>query len=302
MWRATSCADTEIAAFAVRLPSCLRIVVLSFLGPDMTDAPDTQTPSDTGSICLDFKLFATWQLSLMALGMLARAHLFDEIAAPVFYGALLVYFLALLFVAVHHRRKHNWRWPGVDDDAVQHTLVVAGGACVFMVIGWHGMPPLTRAGVPTNLFAVSLFAFAILYAMNIAQWGQAQFDACCGETETSTDSDEEPRWMRFVRGTWLTALALTVADVAASMFVDITVKQNAAAVRDALHTVLLDDHGRHFWLTPQQSDLFHALMQSAGFTVPAVLLSGVFLRNVLGVKLFPFLDGMSALFARKNSE
>ncbi len=268
----------------------------------MTDAPDTQTPSRTGSICLDFKLFGTWQLSLIAFGMLARERLFDGISAPVYYAALLVYFLALLFAAVSHRRKHNWRWPGVDDDAVQHTLVVAGGACVFAVIGWHGMPPLTRAGVPSILFAVSLFAFAILYAMNVAQWGQAQFDACCGEAETNMDSDEEPGWMRFVRCAWLTALALTVADVAASMFVDVTVKQNAAAVRDALHTVLLDDHGRHFWLTPQQSDLFHALMQSAGFTVPAVLLSGVFLRNVLGVKLFPFLSGIGRLSTHNDSE
>ena len=47
--------------------------------------------------------------------------------------------------------------------------------------------------------------------------------------------------------------------------------------------------------------LFHGLMQPLGYTVPAIILGGLFLRHVLNVKLFPSTNGMTALFSRNDS-
>ena len=87
----------------------------------------------------------------------------------------------------------------------------------------------------------------------------------------------------------------------AAFAVNIDVKQNATPVRTASHIVLLNDHGRHYWLTPGQWEMFHGLMQPLGYTVPAIVLGGLFLSHVLNVKLFPFLGGMGALFSRNDS-
>lgn len=107
--------------------------------------------------------------------------------------------------------------------------------------------------------------------------------------------------MRFVRGAYLTALALVVLEAIAAFVVNINVKENATPVRTASHIMLLNDHGRHFWLTPSQWQLFHGLMQPLGYTVPAIILGGLFLRHVLNVKLFPSTDGMTTLFSRNDS-
>ena len=81
------------------------------------------------------------------------------------------------------------------------------------------------------------------------------------------------------------------------------VKHDRCRMKDRLimHIVLLNDHGRHYWLTPGQWEMFHGLMQPLGYTVPAIVLGGLFLSHVLNVKLFPFLGGMGALFSRNDS-
>jgi len=268
----------------------------------MTDAPDTQAPADNSTLCLDFKLFATWQLSLVAIRILALQHLLDDVPALIYYGALLAMLAAFVLAAVEHRRTHNWRWPGLDQDAVQRSLIVAGGIFAFLLLASRAMPPFTRAGVPEIAFAFSMFAFALLYATKIAQWSRAEFEACCTTPAAATqDDDGEPGWMRFVRGAYLTAAPLVVLEAIAAFAVNIDVKQNATPVRTASHIVLLNDHGRHYWLTPGQWEMFHGLMQPLGYTVPAIVLGGLFLSHVLNVKLFPFLGGMGALFSRNDS-
>ena len=268
----------------------------------MTDAPDTRAQASAGTLCLDFKLFATWELSLTAIRLLALDHVFDDVAAPVFYGGLVVMFAAFVFTAINHRRHHNWHWPGLDQDSVQRTLFVAAGFVIFCLVARSGMPPFTRAGTPEIFFVFSLFAFALLYSMNIVQWSREQFDECCGEAKAKAADDDEPTWMRLVRGAYLTALPLVVLEGVAAVVVDIRVKENATHIRTASHIILLNDHGRHYWLTPEQWQLFHGLMQPLNYTIPAMILGGLFLRHVLNVKLFPFLDGIGALLSPADSE
>ena len=146
--------------FAVRLPSQDRLGASLSLERAMTDAPDTQAPADNSTLCLDFKLFATWQLMLVAIPILALAHLFDDVPALLYYGVLLAILAAFVLAAIEHRRTHNWRWPGLDQDAVQRALIVAGGIFAFLLLASRAMPPFTRAGVPEIAFAFSMFAFA----------------------------------------------------------------------------------------------------------------------------------------------
>jgi hypothetical protein len=266
----------------------------------MTDAPDTQAPADNSSLCLDFKLFTTWQPSLIVIRLLALQHVFDSIPAALFYGCLLLALAAFVFTAIEHRRAHNWRWQGPDRDSIQRTAIVVAGILAFLVFASRGMPAYTRAGVPEILFVVSLFAFAILYALKIANWTRAEFEACCSAPAAKPD-DGEPGWMRIARAAYLTAVPLVVLEVLATMVVDVRIKANASPVRTLSHFIVLTDHHRHFWLTPDQSDLFHSLMDTVNITVPALILSGIFLRHVLNVKLFPALGGFGALLSRNNS-
>jgi len=267
----------------------------------MTDAPHTQAPADNSTLCLDFKLFATWQLSLIGIRLLALQHAFDDVPAPLFYGALALVFAAFVVTAVEYRRARHWRWPGLDQDSLQRALMVTAGIVAFLVFARRGMPAYTRAGIPEILFAFSLFAFAILYSLKIADWSRSEFDACCNHAAPPESDDAEPGWMRIARGAYLTAVPLVLAEAVVTIVADIRIKANASAVRTLQHSVVLNDHGRHYWLTPDQSATFHSLMDTLNLTVPAVILTGLFLRHVLNVRLFPFLDGFGALFSRNDS-
>jgi hypothetical protein len=264
----------------------------------MPPVSDSTSPKGTAALCLDFKLFAAWQMSLMLAGVFARDHAFDIIDDRMFYGALAVWFVALVSAAVLHRRGRNWRWPELTDDSIKHALLVGGVGGALLVLFSSHAPAMTRASATTAIFACSLVAFALLYALKIAQWDQNQFAACCGEpappADLDSDNDNEPGWKRFARGTYLTLLPLVVLEGIAAIVVDVWVKQQASPWRTATHTMMLLDHRTKLWLTPGQWNLFHAFMQPLDYSVPVLVIGGLFLNHVLDVKLFPGLKGMFA--------
>jgi hypothetical protein len=112
--------------------------------------------------------------------------------------------------------------------------------------------------------------------------------------------DSEPHWKKVIRGIYTVIFVVAWTFGVASFFFFGNAFGRGSPVPTATQTEPLADHGKTVFVTPRDKRRIDWFQLASGAGVPVVLV-GVILHFVVGVKLFPNAPTLSEYLARKDS-
>jgi hypothetical protein len=254
---------------------------------------DVRYPKNWKEMSLDMRLMFGYHISMMVM-MVAGGSLTvrQELTIASTIAVL------ILLVSRHQRQKKHWRWPGIKPVNVLYAL----GGIFFISIFLYSVTPLAPPSnghiVPWYLGGLGIGMFSILQSLKVVYASEAEFASDCmiidqygRELEPahvpSPAQLSEPNWKRITKVTYTTVFMLVWVCGVASFYFFGTAFKNGSPESTATRIEPLEDHGKTVYVTPDDKRLVHALQLISGVGFPVVLISGVILHFLVGVKLFP---------------
>lgn len=236
------------------------------------DRPKPDFPQKWRDMSPDYQLFFVWMGAQMLSIMLGLGWKT--------YAALALPLLAVLVgLAIHGRRRDNWRWPRGRAQfrvfgVVMAAAVAAGLLWAYFDTFGYALPE--KPG--TFVFVASMIAFGLLSTTGLVQWTDAEYDAACkraGEPEeaepepaftpaTRSDRAEfdvhrsapknalasqkkceaephvDPKWKRALRGAWYLLFVLSWLSFLTSFAYPSVIASTGSKLPTATQTVPLD--------------------------------------------------------------
>jgi hypothetical protein len=265
------------------------------------DAPRSGQRRSWSDYSFDYQVFFVWEASLMALMFLSG--IVQNIPTPVYEGALGVWFLLLSSVALVHRRRESWRWPGLSG----RDLAGAGFGAVlmglFLFVFSRGLLPLSRATAPMLLFALSIGVFSVLQGLRLVQLNEEDFKKNCADAVASPEPQEaegpsDPKWMRIVRACYMVLSVLIWLEAMGFFYVHQRYMHEGSRVPTATQTESFNEHGALIYLTHEKMTINNALLDGMMIGIPLAILGGLFLHFVIGVSIFSNMPKVRGLFGK----
>ncbi len=268
--------------------------------------PNQRRPKTWREMSVDFRLMFVYHGGMMVLFMTGRSlSVRAEIAIALALAAVLT------VISVRHRKITHWRWPGVSPRDILFSVLTVAGIVFFLFSTTTLFPPSDSRFLPWYLAGLGIGVFGVLSNLKIVYQSEAEFLAHCRtidqygrEIEPAPEAQEakdvEIRWKRVVRGVYtVTFMLLWVGGVAFFYFFG-TSFRNGSPVPTASQSEPLTDHGKTVFTTRAEKQRIDRLQAVSWGGIPLVLLSGVILHFIVGVKLFPNTPTLSEYRARKN--
>ncbi|WP_425397251.1 hypothetical protein [Aeoliella sp.] len=261
----------------------------------MSDDNEAKFPRTWQEMSLDYKLLTIFSLCVMFLWMVGQSLLIQWQIAIV--GVLLA---GVAGVAIYHRVKTRWHWPGVGVRGVLGAVLGSACGLFFLCAAAIRISPLEPKWFPWFAFGGGIILFSVLTSLRFAITAESDYQRCCGVQllPTPIESDDQttkPSWKRSLRGAF-TLCGAVVWLVAVGYFWKLNV-----ALRDAVpqpappKTELLEGHWlqnnkQAVYVTAAEKTTVTLLEQSAIFGLVSFVAIGLALHLLAGVKL----DGTSA--------
>jgi hypothetical protein len=253
---------------------------------------EVRYPKSWKEMSLDFKLMFGYHGSMMAMmlagGLLSILH---ELAIAGAIASLSV------LISWSNRRKKHWRWPGIKRIDPLYA-VGALSAPVLLYSATPLFPPNNGHIVPWYLAGLGIGLFLVLQSLKVVYPSEAEFASNCmiidqygrrlqTEQELSPAQAPEVNWRRATKAAYtIVFMLLWVCWVASFYFFGAAIR-NGSPEPTTTQTEPLEDHGKPVYVTPVENQRVHALQLVSSVGIPLVLISGVILHFVVGVKLFP---------------
>ena len=255
------------------------------------DSPQTDYPKQWKEYSFDFKLMFGYHGCMMAMFMLGG---FLSIKQELLIASVVA--STLVSLSLRNRQENNWHWSGAG---TKRVLAAVGIAVVASLFDFAALPsaPLSEPRVlPWHLAGLGIAVFGILGALNIVQLSQAEFIKECKATTGANSQNGpnaavplgpiDPLWKRVVRGAYYSVFfAVWLSAVSSFYFFGVGVRDGSPAPT-VTKTETLQNHGRVVYVSKQDKALIDSLQSAMQVGIPSVLLGGLFLNFVVGVKIF----------------
>jgi hypothetical protein len=256
------------------------------------DAPNVNYPKQWKDYSLDFQLMFVFHGGMMVLFMAGSAlTVRQELLATGLLAATLV------SISLRNRREKHWRWPGVD---TKRVLGAVGGLALAAYFDFAATPLGPHSDprfLPWHLAGLGLAVFGVLLALRVVHFSKADFLKDCeaiGALEAQPGPPAEPSpalptdllWKRVARGTFQVLFLLVWLAGVTSFY------EFGAAFRDGsprptpTHTEPLNNHGEIRYIPHSQKVLVDFLQTATIFGILSVLVFGLILHFVVGVRVF----------------
>jgi hypothetical protein len=257
-------------------------------------------PKQWKDMSLEFKLMFVYHGCMMALFITGGA--FSSREELVFTGLLL---FVLTSFSIRHRRSASWRWQHVKPT---NLLMAAGGIAlmgVFLYATTPLFPPSNPRFLPWYLAGFGIGLFNVLQTLRLVQPSEAAFMADCHEPssqiEQATQTEPtDPRWHRVVRGTYSLLFLLVWLGFVAFFYYSGAAFRDGSPVPTPMQTEAVTEHGKTVFITHDQKTLSDRLELFAFVGIPSVIVGGLLLHFLVGVKLYPNVPTLREFLARKS--
>jgi hypothetical protein len=244
-------------------------------------------PKQWKNMSLEFKLMFIYHGCMMVLFIIGGA--FSTHQELVFTGVLLSLLTSL---SIGHRRSTGWRWQGVKP---KNLLMAAGGAAltgVFLYAATPLFPPANPRFLPWYLAGFGIGAFNVLQALRLVSASDAAFLADChepgSEIEQATVTEPtEPQWHRIVRSTFSFLFFLVWLGFIAFFYYSAVAFRDGSPAPTPTRQDAVTEHGKTVYIRHDQKLLSDKLEAFAFVGIPSVIVGGLFLHFLVGVKLYP---------------
>jgi hypothetical protein len=238
-------------------------------------------------MALDYKLFFVYHGSMMALFMFSGLlHISIQV------GLVAALACGLTVISIRHRKQNQWHWPGVGNKEILSAAISLALGLFFLGAITPRISPLNPRIFPWFAAGGGMTLFFFLSYLNISYPSKDRFLSHCGERASEPPQAEEgaPRelgWKRTIRIIF-SIYFMAVWIVGVSFF-----WQYSIAIRDSspeptpARTEKIVDHGKTFYITPEQERIVSILKRSMTIGIPSAMFLGFLLHFIVGVKLFP---------------
>jgi hypothetical protein len=255
---------------------------------------DFRYPKKWNEMSLDMRLMFGYHISMMVM-MIAGGSLTvrQELTIAAAIAVLIV------LVSRYHRQKKHWRWPGVKPLDVLYAVAGIVLISFFLYAATPLFPPNNGHVVPWYLAGLGIGLFGILQSLKVVYAAEAEFALNCMiidqygrelEPERGPSSLVEPEganWKRVTKAVYSVAFMLVWVCGVASFYFFGTAFKNGSPEPTITQTESLEDHGKTLYVTPTEKQRVHVLQVVSWVGLPIVLLGGIAIHFIAGVKLFP---------------
>jgi amino acid transporter len=243
---------------------------------------------------VDFKLMFVYHGAMMVMFMAGQGGL--SVRSELQFTTLLV--VILVAIAIRHRKKANWRWPGVKPGNV---LGAAAGLALigfFLFAATPLFPPTSGAALPWYLAGLGIGSFGVLSSLRITYGSEADFLMQCHivdptgreiarVSELKPKTPAEPRWKKIARVGYVVVFMLIWIDGVASFYSFGEAFKDGSPVPTATCTEPINNHGKIVYITSAEKDRVDRLQKVSWVGIPSVMVGALVLHFLVGVKLFP---------------
>jgi|GEM_PF-1636163 len=272
----------------------------------MFDPPIQRYPKKWKEMSLDFKLMFVYHGSMMVLFIAGQdLSVRQEITLT---GILAV---VLVAISLRHRRVMNWRWPSVRPRNVLWASFGAVAIAFFLFSATPLFPPSDHHALPWYFAGLGIGVFGILTSLRVVNTSEADFLLNCWiidqygrEIERASDlpqpTDSEPDWMRMVRGIYTVMFMLVWTFGVTSFFFFGNAFRHGSPMPTATQAEPLTDHDKTVFVTRTEKRRIDYFQLASEIGVPLVVVGGVILHFLVGVKLFPNAPTLSEYLAERT--
>lgn len=272
----------------------------------MFDLPTQQYPKTWKEMSLDFKLLFVYHGCMMAM-MIAGRNLASrkETMLTVFLA------IALVSISLRHRSMKHWRCPPIRPRDIFGALFLAILTAFFLFSATQLFRPSDHRVLPWYFAGLGIGVFGILTSLRIVYASEADFLLNCRiidefgreiepTPETLEPKESEPRWKKMTRGIYTGAFLLVWTLGVASFFFFGKAFRHGSPMPTATQSEPLTDHGNTVFISHAEKQRIDHFQLASWVGVPLVLVGGVILHFVVGVKLFPNAPTFSEYFSEKT--
>jgi hypothetical protein len=258
-------------------------------------------PKQWKDMSFEFKLMFVYHGCMMILFMTDGA--FSLRQQLTMAGVLL---LVLTSLSIRHRRLTDWRWQG----AKPKNYVMAAGVVALMGVFLYAatplFPPSNPRFLPWFLAGFGIGAFNVLRAVRLVYPSEAEFLADCREPGSQFEQpivpeSTEPPWHRVIRGTYSTLFFFVWIGFVGFFYYSGAAFRDGSPVPTPTRPDAVTEHGRTVYVTHAQKVLSDKLELFAFIGIPSVIVGGLVLHFLVGVKLYPNAPTLREFLARKSS-
>jgi hypothetical protein len=250
------------------------------------EAAQTRRSNQWKDLSFDFKLMFVYHGCMMILFMTGGS--FSVRQEILFAGALL---LLLGSISSRHRRAKGWHWQGAS---AKNRLAALGGLVLmgfFLYAGTPLFPPSDHRFMPWYLAGFGIGLFGFLQSLRLVHTTEAAFLADCGEPSTQAaepvhSEPTGPRWQRVARTIYSIAFFLVWLEFLAFFYYSGKTFRDGSPVPTQTQTEPMTEHGKTVYVRRDQKAISDELERLGFIGIPTVLVSGLLLHFVVGVKIF----------------
>ena len=240
----------------------------------------------------DFRLMFVYHGCMMML-MLAGS------ALPVSLEAVFVLLLVAVLVglSLRHRRALHWRWPGIKLSNLFSVLWTVALISFFLYAATPLFPPNQPQALPWYLAGLGIGTFGVLSALRIVYSSETEFLAQCrilDQYGREVERQAEPQppvpvevvWKRRVRVVYGAVFVLLWITGVASFYFFGTAYRDGSPVPTMTKTEPLVEGGKTVYVSRTEKQRINTLQVAAEVGFPVVILSGLALHFLLGIRIF----------------
>lgn len=255
---------------------------------------------------VDFRLMFVYHGSMMAM-MIAGGGL--SLRQEILITTVLL--AVLVSISLKHRASVGWHWPGVKRKDVLYAIGNAILVAFFLFGATPLFPPLGPRVLPWYLGGGGIGTFSILSALKITFGTETEFLLHTtvidqyGQQIPRVSELPEPKvveavWKKIARGVYLGAfLPVWIAGVLSFYTFGASFK-NGSPIPTPAQTEPLLNHGETVYVTAVEKQRIDRLQMASWFVIP-VILSGLILHFIVGVKLYDNAPTLSEYLREKRS-
>lgn len=264
-----------------------------------------RNPKTWKDMSVDFRLFFVFHGSMMVLMMMGGEL---SLRQEIFIVAALV--AILVFIAMKHRTRSNWHWPGIGGKDVLFAIGIAVTVTFFLFAATPIFSPLNARMLPWYLAGANIGMFSILGALKLVYGSEVDFLLHCtavnqyGQEFPLLSEIPKPKlieaaWKKVARGIYFVAFLLVWIAGVVSFYLTGLALKSGSPVPTATQTEPLANHGKTMYITPAEKQRIDRLQMVSWMAIPVVL-SGLALHFLAGVKLFGDAPTLPEYFKKKR--
>jgi hypothetical protein len=258
-------------------------------------------PRQWKDMSFDFKLMFVFHGCMMILFIIGGAlSVRQELD---FTSALLV---VLASLSIRNRRISGWHWHGVKSKDVLMASGIVALMSVFLYAATPQFSPLSSRFLPWYLAGFGIGAFNVMQQLRLVFPSNQAFLADCQEAYGHSRVAPPPppldaQWQRIIRATYHLLFFVIWLGFLAFFYYSGTSFRDGSQIPTANHPDAVTEHGKTVYITHEQKILCDKLELYTFVGIPSIILGGLIIHFLAGVKLYPNVPTLRELLVKRQS-